>query len=163
MSLQDDQRRLHEFNLAIAQLAEQAELQIPRLNQIIQRLAVTGAINDICFLGDIICQLPYAASSGRTDSAQVLQAALVSPGGGLGIAVFDSEQLCEFNPEPTAHEIRVCFVPFDQLLSVERGLLLVHAGTLVDRLCAMVLPSTGSRTAARINARRAEVNFDDMT
>jgi hypothetical protein len=156
MTLQENQQKLHEFNVFIRRLLEEAELRIPRINQIIEQVAIVGLAADLVLMGGVVAQLPYAASHGPHDSGQVLQAVLVVPGG-IGVAIWDSEELIQFRnlPEPPAHQIRARFVRFDDMLAAEKALIMLHAGPLLLRLCSVVLPVAAGVSGAASNQDRS--------
>jgi hypothetical protein len=121
------------------QQLEQAETYVPALNAQLEQLGVIDLANDITLLGGVIHERPYAAGSGRDDSAQFSQAVLLAPEG-IGAAVWDMEEYVENQKSPSGNEeqARLKFVPFDECSSAVKALLLPQVRPLLERLFALI-------------------------
>lgn len=135
MSFHEVRRRLQEFNLRLRRRLEEAEARIPELNELIERVASLGVLPDLVLLGKVALQRPYDTGQGPEDSSQVLQAALLVPGG-LGAVIWDTEDLLSVREEPggLVPHAKSRFFPFDELSPGEKGVLFAHFAPLVERL-----------------------------
>lgn len=130
---------LQKLNVNIRQRLEQAETYVPVLNAQLEQLGVIDLVNGITLLGDVIHERPYADGSGREESAELVQAALLAPEG-FGVAIWDLEEYVANQKSPSGSEVdaRLRFVPFEQCNSAVKALLLPQVRPLLDRLFAII-------------------------
>lgn len=135
--------RLRMLNLVLRLRLEQAEARIPGINDLIQQLFAIELLPETALLGLVIFERHYSAQTGPQDSSQVLQAAILIPGG-LGVVCWDSEDYLAFRnhlPE-NLQELFLKFVPFDRCGSAVKALLLPQVEPLMERLMTR-FPITG--------------------
>lgn len=139
MSFHEDQERLNRIDLLLRQRLDLAELYVPKFNDLIRRLATLGVWNDVVLLGDIIVQRPYSPGMGPIDSGQLLQAALLVPGG-IGAAVWDTEEWLELRQTQFGleREARLHFRSFDSLALGEKSPLIQSFGPLMKEFSTLL-------------------------
>jgi hypothetical protein len=89
--------------LRVRQQLEIAEARVPRWNQLVQELWRVGLVPQTAILGRVIETRPYAPMAGGHASGQVVQAALLIPGG-VGILLWDTEDFALLAREPDGLE-----------------------------------------------------------
>ena len=126
---------LAEMNLRLRRQLEVAEMLIPRLNEMLDQLHAIRLADSTVLAGRVIHQQPYLMSLGPQDSGQILQAALMLPGG-FGVVVLDSEEYLDHQNAPirTGNDLHSRFVRFDECQSAVKALLLPEAHKLLGRL-----------------------------
>lgn len=133
--------QLRELNLLLRGRFEQAEAQIPPINDQIARLSRVRLLHKTALLGPVIYQRNYSDVNGPHESGQILQVALLIPGG-IGIVSWDSKEyaaLREPGRPPEAEAFRY-FLPFDECDPAIRGLLLPHMEPLLEQLVLRIQP-----------------------
>jgi len=146
MSFHEDRQRLQEFNLVIRQRLEEAEAKIPELNELIERVASLSILPSLVLLGDIVMQRPYGMPNGPVDSAQILQAVLLIPGG-LGVTVWDTEEYLALEQEDDGISRHAAshFIAFEDLSPGEKGILFSHLEPLVERFWSFYIAQLDSQ------------------
>ncbi len=132
---QDRIDELRQLNIKLRSQLEQAETFIPELNRQIKQLANLQFAGDTVILGQVVYERHYAARSGPMDSSQVLQAALLAPGG-IGVVLWDQAEYLAFRsvPEPRQSDVTIRFVSFEECEPAVRGLILPQVEPLMQRL-----------------------------
>lgn len=135
--------KLRMLNLVLRLRLEQAEARIPGINDLIQQLFTIELVPETALLGLVIFERHYSARTGPQDSSQILQSALLIPGG-LGVIFWDSEEYLAFrnHPPENLQELFLKFVPFDRCGSAVKALLLPQVEPLMERLLTR-FPITG--------------------
>lgn len=126
-----------QLSLILRQHQEMAEAMMAELDQCLEQLASTGLLHSSVFLGSTLLSRPYADGSGRTDSDQTVQAALLHPGG-VGVILWDTDDYLNIKEGPEAHA-RLHFVPFADSEPALKALLLPHLQPLLARLCERII------------------------
>jgi hypothetical protein len=125
---------LKDLNLSLRQLLEAAEAKIPPLNEQILQLATIDLVRDAALLGEMIYDKAYGPIPSETDNSLLLQVALLVPEG-LGLVAWDREEFLALRGEgPGYRGARLRFVPFNELGSALKAMLLPHVEPLLDRL-----------------------------
>jgi hypothetical protein len=131
---------LRQLNLTLRQQLEAAEARVPAINEQIAQLVGIGLIQDAALLGEVVYDKAYSPIPTPTDGSLVLQAAILIPGG-LGLVAWDREEfLAVRNQGPGYRDTHLRFVPFDELGSALKALLLPQVEPLLDRLLSIVRP-----------------------
>jgi len=127
--------QLQYLNLLLRLHLEEAEVRIPEINDLIRQLFTIEFVPETALLGLVIYERHYSALTGPHDSSQVLQSALLIPGG-LGVILWDSEDYLRFRNAPPVDqgELFLKFVPFDQCVSAVKALLLPQVQPLMELL-----------------------------
>jgi hypothetical protein len=114
--------------------AQAAENRILHINTVIQEVNAIGLLNPTVLLGQLLHQRGYEPVPGGSDSGQVIQAALLVPGG-IGALYWDTEtyQSLVQTPEGLEADSWRHFVPFDKCEVAIRAMLAVHHADLVNR------------------------------
>ncbi|QDU79662.1 hypothetical protein Pla110_13730 [Polystyrenella longa] len=114
--------------------AEQAEAYAAPLCQLTAELSHSGLLKEATVLGDFLLTRSYTDDP-FSDSAQLLQAALIVPAG-IGIIYWDVVEFENHRSSRTEilREAVNHFVPFHELPSAMRGLLLPQIRRLFDGL-----------------------------
>lgn len=144
LNLNERLKQLQQFNTELRQQLEAAEACIPPINDAIEQLARVGLVHDQAFLGPIVYERGYSDRTGPHTSGQVLQSALLVPGG-LGIVLWDSEEYLAFvnSPAPPGSDLFPRFVRFEDCPLGVKALLMLHVRDLFERLYRMVMPPQG--------------------
>jgi len=126
-------QQLRQLNLSLRIQLEQAEARIPDINELIEQLAAIELISETALLGLVIYEKHYSALSGPHDSSQVIQSALMIPGG-IGVVCWDTEEYLAFrdNPPEDLSELYIKYVPFDSCASAVKALLLPQVEPLME-------------------------------
>lgn len=142
MNFESFEERFNEISLMLHYRLERAELQIPRLNETIERITRLGIVHDLALIGDVLTVRPYAAETGILSTGQVLVTTLLLPGG-AGATTWDTEdhRLIAHNPEIAMSEARSRFRSFEDLSPGEKALMSYTIGPLVQELSRIVLQS----------------------
>jgi hypothetical protein len=121
--LRNHLEQIKAFLLKAKHSAEQAEAKVEQLNGIIHQVAAARLVPREVFLG-ATAEQPYDSESGRDDTGQVIQAALLIPGG-FGVCRFDTEEYCALQRECGGVErsCRMKFTPFEQCDPAARAFL----------------------------------------
>lgn len=127
--------RLRQLNLSLRVQLEQAEARVPGINDLINQLATIELVTETALLGLVIYEGHYSILTGPHDSGQIVQAALMIPGG-FGVIYWDSEEFESFRNSPLENEAELfCrFVPFDICPSAIKALLLPQVQPLLELL-----------------------------
>jgi hypothetical protein len=118
---------------------ELAEARVAGINELIAELSKSGLLNRTALLGSILLRRNYAPREGGKDSCEVLQAALLVPGG-LGVLLWDNEEALELQIDPEALEAAAWLhhLPFEKCEPALQALLEPHIEELVGRLMRLV-------------------------
>jgi len=128
-------QQLQHLNLLLRLHLEEAEVRIPEINDLIRQLLTIELVPETALLGLVIYERHYSALTGPQDSSQVLQSALLIPGG-LGVILWDCEDYLRFRNSPPVDqgELFLKFVPFEQCGSAVKALLLPQIEPLMELL-----------------------------
>ena len=120
--------------------ASMAEARVAGLNDLVNDIWKFGLGSRTSLLGPIIQTRNYMPKPGGHDSGQVIQSALLVPGG-LGVVVWDSECYLAFGDVPEGLEAAAAMyhVPFELCSPVWRALLNEHIQSLTDKLFDMLV------------------------
>ena len=118
-----------------------AEARLPMVNDLIRQLATVDLLPETALLGEVILDQALVPVPNYSDGSQLLQAALLVPGG-FGIVLWDREEYLAVRNShgATSHEMRVRFIAFDQVGSAIKALLLPQVEPLLDRLLLLARP-----------------------
>jgi len=117
--------RLESLAVEVKHAREQVEAKFKDLNGVIQQLG--DAVPPEIFLGKAFSR-PYDLESGRTESGQVVQAALLVPEG-FGVCRFDTED----DQDEIKRNASDSFVPFTECAPVELAFLHQEIDGLFER------------------------------
>lgn len=135
-SIQDLVAELAAFNTGIRHRWYLADCLVPGINDMLALMAGLGLLTDTVLLGEVICDRSYAYPPLDHESGQVVQAALLVPGG-LGVVVWDSEEYVEYsrNPSRPDFDVRARFRPYRQCGQALRALILPHIAMALEHAC----------------------------
>lgn len=127
--------RLRQLNLSLRLQLDQAEARIPAINDLIEQLGAIDLLCEAALLGLVIYERHYDLSKGPRDSGQVLQSALMIPGG-IGVLLWDTDEYLAFrsDPDPNEASLFLKFVPFDDCEGAVKALLLPQIEPLMELL-----------------------------
>jgi hypothetical protein len=133
--------RLKLTNLQLRRQLEVAEALLPPIHQQVLQLDQLGLTGDIVILGNVLYQHEYPPASGRSETAQLYQAALLIPGG-IGVANWDTEMYLSQrqSPEGLEADAIVRFEPLETCTIGIKALLLQEVHYLLEQLVCRVLP-----------------------
>lgn len=127
--------RLRQLNLSLRLQLDQAEARIPPINDLIEQLGAIDLLSEAALLGLVIYERHYDLSHGPRDSGQLLQSALMIPGG-IGVLLWDTDEYLAFrsNPDPNEAALFLKFVPFNDCEGAVKALLLPQIEPLMELL-----------------------------
>lgn len=101
--------------LRLRHLLEIAEARVPRWNRLVQEFWRAGLVSQTAILGRVIETRSYAPIEGGHSSGQIVQAALLIPGG-VGVLLWDTEDFVLHSQIPDGLESHAWahHVPFDR-------------------------------------------------
>lgn len=105
-------------------IASMGTSSVRSLNALVAEIAANGLVSHSVIRGQILSRRDYAPYEGGHDSDQVLQAALLVPGG-IGILFWDSVEYERMERIPDALESRAAdvFVPYEECSDIVQGLI----------------------------------------
>lgn len=117
-----------------------AEARAAGVNNLINDIWQFGLWSRASLLGPVIQTRNYAPQPGGHDSGQVIQSALLLPGG-LGVVIWDSEFYLSLVDVPDGLEVAAAMyhVPFEQCCPAWRALLSDHIDPLVQKFFDMLM------------------------
>ena len=118
---------------------EIAEARVPRWNQLVQQFWQAGLIPQAAILGRVIETRPYAPVEGGHSSGQVVQAAMLIPGG-LGVLLWDTEDFVLQSKIPDGLESHAWahHVPFDRCVPSDQVSLAEQLPMMIGRFVRML-------------------------
>lgn len=140
--LSENIERLRRLNLQVRQQLERAETVMPSINMLVDQLASVELVRGVAFAGEVIYDRALTAGAHLTDDSEMLQAAILVPGG-VGVILWSREEFLAMNSgpiEPDLQQLRRRFVPFRECAPAIRGLLMPQLDSLVKRVVQMASP-----------------------
>lgn len=124
---------------SIEAVAKAAEQRIEAVNSIIDEVEKSGLLHHAVLLGDLILKRSYPPAADGHDSGQLVQPALLIPGG-LGALHWDSEKFFELSRQLQGLEAEAsrCFVPASQCKPAVCALIALELDDLVELLMDQV-------------------------
>ena len=121
--------------LCMKREACQAEARAAGLNSLIHEIWQLGLGTRTSLLGPVLQTRSYDPKAGGHDSGQVIQSALLVPGG-LGVVAWDSEFYLSLVDVPDGLEAAAAMyhIPFEKCCPAWRALLCEHIAPLVEQL-----------------------------
>ncbi len=119
-------------------LGESAHKRVSGLNSVVLELKLSGLIQQAAILGDVVLNRAYAPIEEGHDSGQILQAAVLIPGG-AGLVCWDSERYFELKETQQGLEANAMwhFTEFDELEPGLQGVVAMGLDDLINRLSAI--------------------------
>ena len=133
--LNDQYESLTLHLLRLKHQLEVAEAVAQGLNSLVAEVWQLGLLPRTVFLGAVIETRCYSVEPGGHSSGEVVQAALLIPGG-FGVALWDTEDFDDLSAQPSTLEAAAFghHVPFEDCELALRAKLEPHIEPLVDQL-----------------------------
>ena len=119
-------------------LGETLQKRVFDLNAVVTDVKLSGLIAQATILGEVVMNRPYPPVEEGHSSGQILQAAVLIPGG-AGLLFWDSERYLELKDLPQGLEADAVwhFTAFEELEPGLQGLVASQLDTLIDRFAAI--------------------------
>jgi hypothetical protein len=134
--------QLHEIRMKLDDLrilSDNAQKRVSDLNKVALELKLSGLVPQAAILGEVVLNRPYPPAEGGRDSGQVLQVAVLIPGG-AGLLIWDSERFHELRVTQEGLEANAFwqFTGFDELESGLQGIVAMHLDDLINRFATIL-------------------------
>lgn len=119
-------------------LGESSHKRVSDLNAVVLELELSGLVPQTAILGEVVLNRPYPPAEEGHESGEVLQAAVLIPGG-AGLLFWDSERFAELQQTPQGLEADAWgrFAEFDELEPGLQGVVGMQLDDLINRFVGL--------------------------